>query len=141
MLFIILRLTHHTVTNVAQNLTSFTSRKRIYVEINAEKGKVLLLYAYIVPFVFWMFDVFTTFYAINYLGIAGEMNPLGWPLGAIGALIFYVPAYIFTYALLFRLQGRYPCAVAVMVTMLSLGLGIMNLMAGVHNLAVVKMGT
>ena len=120
------------------NLISFEVAKGRY-QMNTEKGKVLLLYAYIVPFLFWMFDVFTTFYAIDYLGIAGETNPLGWPLGALGALIFYVPAYIFTYILLFRLQGRCPHGVAALVTMLSLGLGLMNLLAGLHNLEVVQM--
>ena len=106
--------------------------------MNVETGKILLLYAYIVPFFSWMFDVLTTFYAIDCLGIAGEMNPLGWPLGALGALIFYVPAYIFTYMLLFRLQGRCPPRVAVLITMLALGLGVMNLLAGLHNLEVAK---
>ena len=106
--------------------------------MNVETGKILLLYAYIVPFFSWMFDVLTTFYAIDCLGIAGEMNPLGWPLGALGALIFYVPAYIFTYMPLFRLQGRCSPWVAVLITMLALGLGVMNLLAGLHNLEVVK---
>ena len=85
-----------------------------------------------------MFDVFTTFYAIDYLGIAGETNPLGWPLGALGALFFYVPAYVFTYTLLFRLEGRGPHGVAILITMLSLWLGIMNLFAAVHNLRVAR---
>jgi len=109
--------------------------------MSIEKGKVLLLYAYIVPFFSWMFDVFTTFYAIDCLGIAGEMNPLGWPLGALGALIFYVPAYIFTYMLLFRLQGKWSPRVALLITVLALGLGVMNLLAGLHNLEVIKMRT
>ena len=107
--------------------------------MNTQKTKILLLYAYIVPFFCWMFDVFTTFYAIDYLGIAGEMNPLGWPLGALGALLFHIPAYVFTYILLFRLEGRGPHGVAILITTLSLWLGVMNLFAGVHNLAIVKM--
>jgi len=105
----------------------------------AEKGKVRLLYVYIVPFSFWMFDVFTTFYTIDCLRVAAEMNPLGWPLGALGALIFYIPAYIFTYMLLFRLQSRCSPWVAILVTMLALGLGVMNLLAGMHNLQVMEM--
>jgi len=105
--------------------------------LNPKKAKVLLLYAYIVPFSFWMFDVFTTFYAIGW-GIAVETNPLGWPLGALGALIFYIPAYIFTYMLLFRFQSRSSSWVAILITMLALGLGVMNLGAGLHNIEIVK---
>jgi len=85
-----------------------------------------------------MFDVFTTFYAIDYLGIAGEMNPLGWPLGALGALIFYIPAYIFSYILLFKLQTRYSPAATILIAILALGLGTMNLLAGIHNIQIAK---
>jgi len=104
----------------------------------AEKTKTRLLYVYTVPFFSWMFDVSTTFYAINCLGIAAEMNPLGWPLGALGALIFYIPAYIFTYALLFRLHSKYAPWVATLITMLALTLGTLNLLTGIHNLQVIQ---
>ncbi len=105
-------------------------------KMNVETTKPFLLYAYIVPFLFWTFDVITTLYAIDYLGVAGEMNPLGWPLGALGALIFYIPALIFTHLLLFRIQNRYSPWVAVLITVLALGIGYMNLLAGLHNIDV-----
>jgi len=106
--------------------------------LNTEKTKTLLLYTYIVPFSSWMFDVFTTFYAIDCLGIAGEMNPLGWPLGALGALIFYIPAYTFTNILLFKVHSKYSPWAATLITILALGLGAMNLLAGIHNLQVTE---
>jgi len=109
--------------------------------LNPEKAKTLLLYTYIVPFSSWMFDIFTTFYAIDYLGIAGEMNPLGWPLGALGALIFYIPAYTFTNMLLFKLHSKYSPWTAILITILALALGLMNLLAGIHNLQVAKTPT
>jgi hypothetical protein len=36
----------------------------------------------------WMYDIVTTFYAINVTGLAVEINPLGWPLGILGAFAF-----------------------------------------------------
>ncbi len=100
------------------------------------KKKQFLLYSHVVPFCCWAFDVLTTLYAINYLGVAREVNPLGWPFGAWGALIFYIPAFIFTYLLLFRMQNRFSVWIAALITVMSLGLGAMNLLAGLHNASV-----
>jgi len=103
----------------------------------SEKLGRILLYLYVVPFVFWAFDISTTFYAINVLGVAGEENPLGWPFGVLGALIFYVPALAFTYLLLFKVKDRYSPLAAILITALALFSGIMNLYAGLHNLGVI----
>jgi hypothetical protein len=100
-------------------------------------GRILLCF-YVVPFVFWAFDISTTFYAINVLGVAGEENPLGWPLGVLGALIFYVPAVAFTYLLLFKVKDRYSPLAATLITALALFSGIMNLCAGLHNLNIIS---
>jgi len=99
--------------------------------IHSKKRK--LLYLHIIPLCCWAFDLITTLYVIDYLGVAGEMNPLGWPLGAWGALIFYVPALMFTYLLLFRIQNRYAGWIAALITIMTLGFGVMNLLAGLHN--------
>lgn len=104
----------------------------------AEKCKPFLLYAYAVPFFCWAFDVFTTYHAIA-SRIAVENNPLGWPLGIVGALLFYVPALVFCYLLLFRFRGGLAGFSAVLITALALFLGVMNLGAGLHNLQIVKM--
>ena len=100
-----------------------------------------MLYFHIAPLCFWAFDVLTTLYAIDYLGVAEEMNPLGWPLGAWGALMFYIPAILFTYLLLFKIQNRYSNWIAALITVISLGLGVMNLLAGLHNIGVVSLYT
>jgi len=105
------------------------------------KIKPFLLYAYVIPFSFWAFDVITTLYAITFLEVAGELNPLGWPLGVWGALIFYVPALIFTYILMFRIQSEYSIWAAVLITLFAFGLGVMNLLAGLHNIGIVKLFT
>jgi len=104
----------------------------------SEKLGRILLCLYVVPFVFWAFDISTTFYAINVLEVAGEENPLGWPFGVLGALIFYVPALAFTYLLLFKVKDRYSPLAAILITALALFSGIMNLYAGLHNLGIIS---
>lgn len=101
--------------------------------MDAEKLKQILLYSYAVPFFCWGFDVSTTYYALNRLDIGGEANPLGWPFGALGALIFYIPALAFTYLLLFKVRYQYSPSVAFAITASAFWIGIMNLQAGLHN--------
>jgi hypothetical protein len=62
-----------------------------------------------------------------------ELNPLGWPLGAVGALIFYVQAIVFAYTLLLKIRQKESLAVAVMVAALTAFLGLMNFNAGAPN--------
>jgi Na+/H+ antiporter NhaA len=106
-----------------------------------QSEKSYLLYLHIVPFLCWAFDVLTTLYVIDYLGVAEELNPLGWPFGAWGALMFYIPALIFTYLLLSRVQSRYSTWAAVSITAVALGIGVMNLLAGIHNVGVADLYT
>lgn len=104
-----------------------------------EKKKPWLLYLHVGPLICWAFDVLSTLYVINFLGVAEELNPLGWPFGAWGALIFYIPAFLFTYLLLFRIENRLSSWIAVSITVISLGLGVMNLLAGLHNIGVASL--
>ncbi len=85
---------------------------------------------------FWMFDLTTTFYAINITGLAVELNPLGWPLGILGALAFYGPTLIFSYLLLFRLKGKVCLYAAIPLTVLTFAMSSMNFMAGAQNFQV-----
>jgi hypothetical protein len=98
-----------------------------------EKLKTFLIPLHGAAFACWTFDVSTTFYAIDVVRKAAELNPLGWPLGAIGALIFYVPAIIFTYTLLFRIKQKESLVVAAVITVLAACLGLMNFNAGAQN--------
>jgi hypothetical protein len=98
-----------------------------------EKLKMLLIPLHGAAFACWTFDVSTTFYAIDVVRKAAELNPLGWPLGAIGALIFYIPAIAFTYTLLFKIKQKTSLVAAVVITMLAACLGSMNFNAGVQN--------
>jgi hypothetical protein len=98
-----------------------------------EKLKTFLIPLHGAAFACWTFDVSTTFYAIDVVRKTAELNPLGWPLGAIGALIFYVPAIIFTYTLLFRIKQKESLVVAAVITVLAAYLGLMNFNAGAQN--------
>lgn len=81
----------------------------------------------------WTFDNATTFYAIDIARVATELNPLGWPLGALGALVYYVPTLILTYVLLFRIGQKHSIYAAMGVTIVTLCMGIINLSAGAIN--------
>jgi len=84
----------------------------------------------------WVFDVASTCYAIDILGGLGgavEQNPLGWPFGALGPLIFYVPVFVFTYLLLFRIKQKVSLFAAILLTLLVVFMGSMNLFAGLRN--------
>jgi len=84
----------------------------------------------------WVFDVGSTYYAIDILGGLGgavEQNPLGWPFGALSPLIFYVPAFAFTYLLLFKIKQKVSLFAAILLTLLVVFMGSMNLLAGLLN--------
>jgi len=89
-----------------------------------------------VALAFWVFDIATTFYAINVAGLAVELNPLGWPLGILGALAFYGPTLVFSYVLLFRMKESVSFYAAIPLTLVTLGMGAMNLVAGAENFQV-----
>lgn len=96
-------------------------------------ARQIIIALYGVSIACWAFDVVTTFYAIDILGVTTEMNPLGWPFGALGALVFYLPAFVFTYWLLCKTRQNYALFAAGLVAALTLYLGFMNLNAGFHN--------
>jgi hypothetical protein len=83
----------------------------------------------------WAFDIFTTFYAINVTHLASEINPLGWPLGIVGALIFYCPTLLFSHILMSRINDRLSFFVVTAISSLMFCMGLLNLLAGVQNLA------
>jgi len=102
----------------------------------AMKWRNLLFAFQGVALAFWSFDMITTFYAINVTGLAIELNPLGWPLGILGAFAFYGPALLFSYVLLFRLKENMSLYAALPLTMLTLGMSSQNLLAGAQNFQV-----
>ena len=65
-----------------------------------------------------------------------ELNPLGWPLGILGALAYYGPTLVFSYFLLFKIRENFSVYAAVPLTLLTLAMGTMNLLAGAQNFQV-----
>jgi hypothetical protein len=102
----------------------------------SEKWRNLLFSFQGVALAFWMFDIATTFYAINVTGLAVELNPLGWPLGILGAFAFYAPTLVFAYILLFKMKESFTLYAAIPLTLITLGMGAMNLTAGAQNFQV-----
>jgi hypothetical protein len=98
-----------------------------------EKGSNFLFALQGAALACWVYDLATTYYAIDVARIAYEVNPLGWPLGAIGALVYYAPTVILTYVLLFRVKERISVYAAIPMTLVVLCMGSMNLNAGIGN--------
>jgi len=103
---------------------------------DAGRWRYLLFSFQGVALAFWMFDIATTFYAINVTGLAYELNPLGWPLGILGAAAYYVPTTVFSYVLLFKIKEPVAFYAAIPLTLITLGMGAMNLNAGAQNFQV-----
>lgn len=102
-----------------------------------DRLKQILISMYGISFACWIFDVGSTYYVLNFLDVVAEQNPLGWPFGALGVLIFYVPAMVFTYLLSFKVKQRYALLVATIITVLALYLGFLNFVAGGQNFSLI----
>jgi hypothetical protein len=84
-------------------------------------------------FACWFFDVLSTVYQINILQTAIELNFLGWPFSALGALAFYVPMVFVAYFLLYQVKTKLSFYVAVLVSVLVLFMGALNFNAAMYN--------
>ena len=121
----------------ASSLTLLKLKSKNHASLgNAAKWRNLLFAIQGVALGFWMFDILTTFYAINVTGLAIELNPLGWPWGILGAFAFYGPTLLFSYVLLFRNKENFSLYAAVALTLVTLAMGSMNLVAGAQNFQV-----
>jgi hypothetical protein len=103
---------------------------------NSNKWRNLIFSFQGVALGFWLFDILTTFYAINIIRTSIEINPLGWPWGILGAFAFYGPTLAFSYVLLFKLKEKVSFCAALPLTLITLGMSVMNLVAGALNFQV-----
>ena len=121
----------------ASSLTILKLRKARNTRPDDQRNWHNLLFSFQgVALAFWVFDIITTFYAITVTGLAIELNPLGWPLGILGAFAFYGPTIVFSYVLLFRMKEKTALYAALPLTLITLGMGTMNLVAGAQNFQV-----
>lgn len=84
----------------------------------------------------WVYDLATTYYAIDVARLATEINPLGWPLGILGALAYYGPTVIMMYVLLFRIKQKISLYTGAVLSAVALWMGSMNFNAGALNFRV-----
>ena len=74
-----------------------------------------------------------TIFLINILGTAEELNILGWPFSALGALAFYVPMVFVAYFLLFGVKSKMSFYVTAVVSVLVVFMSALNLNAALYN--------
>ena len=107
-----------------------TYRNNEAKSVPKEKWRNLLFSLQGVALAFWFYDLTTTFYAINVTHMAYELNPLGWPLGILGALVYYAPTLLGSYVLLYRKKENFAIYAAMPITFVALGMSSQNLLAG-----------
>jgi hypothetical protein len=102
-------------------------------QATVKKAKAALMALQGLGFACWFYDVLSTVYQINILQTAFELNFLGWPFSALGALAFYIPMVFTTYFLLYRVKTKLSFYVAVLVSVLVLFMGALNFNAAIYN--------
>lgn len=100
---------------------------------SVKKAKNLLMALQGFGFACWFFDVISTIFLINILGTAEELNILGWPFSALGALVFYVPMVFVAYFLLFGVKSKMSFYVTAVISVLVVFMGALNLNAALYN--------
>lgn len=86
-----------------------------------------------VGFACWFLDVISTIFTININQTGSELNPLGWPFSAAGALAYYIPITFVVYCLLYKIKSKETFYGAVALTAVTLFMSARNLNAGLHN--------
>jgi hypothetical protein len=114
---------------IVDRLNQHTSDRQASVK----KAKVLLMALQGLGFACWFFDVLSTVFQINILQNAFELNFLGWPLSALGALLFYLPMVAAAYYLLYRAKTQLSFYVTVVLSVLVLFMGALNFNAAMYN--------
>ncbi len=85
-------------------------------------------------FACWFFDVLSTAFVISIKHASYELNPLGWPLSAVGALAYFVPITFAAYYLLFKAKSKESFYATIVLTGVSVFMGLRNLCASLYNL-------
>jgi hypothetical protein len=104
-------------------------------QIRVKQAKEVLMSLQGVGFACWFLDVLSTIFVVNIKQSGDELNMLGWPYGALGALTYYIPITLVAYYLLFKVKSKESFYATVVITAVSLFMGLMNLNAGFYNFA------
>jgi len=119
--------------NLLLAVERFRARKPVEAKVKQTKNVLMALQGF--GFAGWFFDVISTIFILDIKHLSFELNPLGWPLSAIGALVYFVPTTFVVYYLLFKRKSKETFYSAVIVTGVSIFMGLRNLGAGIYNLS------
>lgn len=114
--------------HAVQYLKSLKGKKPAQTRVKQAKNILMSMQG--VGFACWFFDVLSTIFVVNIKQSDSELNPLGWPFGAVGALAYYIPITFVAYCLLFKVKSKESFYGAVGITAVSLFMGARNLNAG-----------
>jgi hypothetical protein len=110
----------------------FLSKKSTQAKVKQAKNILMALQGF--GFACWFFDLLSTVFVIDIKHASYELNPLGWPLSAVGALVYFVPITFIAYYLLFKLKSKVSFYSTVVLTGVSIFMGLRNLVASLYNL-------
>jgi hypothetical protein len=102
-------------------------------QTRVKQTKKVLMSLQGVGFACWFFDVISTVFVVNVKQSSFELNPLGWPLSAVGALIYYIPITFVAYYLLYKVKSKESFYATTVITAVTLFMGARNLNAGLYN--------
>jgi hypothetical protein len=114
-------------------LKDFKTKVTVQIRVKQAKNALMALQGF--SFACWFLDVISTVFVMNIQRSGDELNILGWPYAALGALMFYVPVTFAAYYLLFKVKSKESFYATVVLTAVSLFIGLMNLNAGLTNLS------
>ncbi len=118
--------------NLLMATQRFQTKKPTQAKVKQAKNILMSLQGF--GFACWFFDVLSTVFVINIKHASYELNPLGWPLSAVGALVYFVPITFVAYYLLFKLKSKESFYVTVVLMGVSIFMGLRNLGASLYNL-------
>ncbi len=118
--------------NLLMALRSFKAKKPVQEKVKQTKNVLMALQGF--GLACWFFDVLSTILVIDVKHTSSELNPLGWPLGAFGALVYFLPITFISYFLLFKLKSKESFYGVLLITGVSVFMGLRNLGASFYNL-------
>jgi hypothetical protein len=110
-------------------------KTKVTIQIRVKQAKNALMALQGFTFACWFLDVISTIFVMNIERSGEELNILGWPYAALGALAFYVPVTFAAYYLLFKVKSKESFYATAVLTAVSMFIGLMNLNAGLTNLS------
>jgi len=103
-------------------------------QTSVKKAKNVLMSLQGIGFACWFLDVISTIFTININQTSSELNILGWPFSALGAIAYFIPITFLVYYLLYKVKSKESFYSVWVITAITMFMGLRNLNAGFHNL-------